>query len=93
MRSYSGKRFPWLLARSAQFDPYASTPVIYTVPRRDRLVEARTLTQKLEGLVQHAFAQADSEAGKQLAAVLLNVRRRVAPPGRSGVTALPANDP
>ncbi len=78
MRGNSGKRFPWLMAGSAQFDPYASTLERYAVAGAEPPLRPLGRTGELEILVQRAYRQADAEVGQRLAAVLLNLRRRTA---------------
>jgi hypothetical protein len=85
--------FPWLRVGSEEFQPYCTIPTTYRVPCWDPRAERRTLPQKLEGLVQQAYAQADQEAGHRLSAVLVNVHRRVALDTRPGGGQVPANSP
>ena len=103
MHGFSGRRFPWQMADAARFDPYAVGLAQYAAPAPNPV--PRTLADKVEGLVQAAYAQADRQTGRHLAGVLRNLHRRIArldvqAPGEAGVSfrsvrlpGWPANDP
>ena len=85
--------FPWLRAGSGEFLTYCTTPTTYRVPCSDLRAERQTLPQKVEALVQQAYAEADQDVGHRLSAVLVNVHRRVALGARPGLAQVPANSP
>ncbi|MDE2581115.1 MAG: hypothetical protein KGL52_05735 [Rhodospirillales bacterium] len=108
MRGYSGKRFPWLMSGAARFDLYDTVPATYATSHLAPTATRKSLTEKLEALVQDAYDKFDREAGRRLAAVLDNHRRRlsrdrssadelpdqalVTGMRRYGLRVLPAND-
>jgi len=80
MQEFSNRRFSWLLAGTARLNPYHSTPTLYVAQPRVPAVVPQTMVDKVEDLVQTAYAQADRQTGRHLAAVLRNLRRRIARP-------------
>lgn len=103
MHGFSGGRFSWQVADAARFHPYAVGLAQYTAPAPNPV--PRTLADKVECLVQAAYAQADRQTGRHLAGVLRNLHRRIArldvqAPGETSVSfggfrppGWPANDP
>ena len=79
MHGFAGKRFSWLLAGSAQLDPYVSALATYAAPLAPATA-AQTLPEKMEVLIDAAYAQGDRETGRHLTGVLDSLHRRT---GRS----------
>ena len=93
MRGFAGKRFSWLLAGPARFEPYGGTCAPLRLAPRALVEVPRTLAHKLEELVQTAYDAGDQITGRHLAGVLGSMRRRAGQVGSLRVVRIRPRDP